>query len=139
MSSSGRAKNILLVDDDSDFVELTRKVLADAGYRVVAAYSAKVCLQVAATVQPDLIILDMVMENRWSGSEVARALRSAEQTRSIPLIMVSSVNESVPDHVERDPVWLPVDLFLEKPVEPALLLETVAGILGARPAEGDAR
>jgi CheY-like chemotaxis protein len=120
---------ILLVDDDPDFVEMNRAVLVDGGYSVVAAYSGPQCLAVAAAEKPDLIILDMVMEGRSSGSEVARALRAGEKTRTIPLVMITSVHETVPVHVEPDPVWLPVDLFLEKPVDPALLLETVAGIL----------
>jgi two-component system, OmpR family, alkaline phosphatase synthesis response regulator PhoP len=130
MSEPSRSKRILLVDDDPDFVEMNRAVLADGGYAVVAAYSGPQCLKVAAAEKPDLIILDMVMEGRTAGSDVARALRGAEPTRSIPLIMITSVHESVPVHLEPDPVWLPVDLFLEKPVDPALLLETVAGILG---------
>jgi hypothetical protein len=55
--------------------------------------------------------------------------------------MITSVHETVPVHVEPDPVWLPVDLFLEKPVDPALLLDTVAGALeaaGPRPPSGSA-
>jgi putative two-component system response regulator len=130
MSDAGRMKRILLVDDDPDFVEVHSAVLEGAGYHVVAAYSGQVCVRIAAAEQPDLIILDMVMEHQWTGSEVARSLRSAEATRSIPLVMITSVRDAVPAPVEPDPVWLPVDLFLEKPVDPTLLLETVAGILG---------
>lgn len=122
-------RKILLVDDDPDFVEMNRAVLVDSGYTVLAAYNGAQCLRLAASERPDLIILDMIMEGRKAGLEVSRSLRRAEATRSIPLIMITSVHESVPVHVDPDPVWLPVDLFLEKPVEPALLLETVATIL----------
>lgn len=123
---------ILLVDDDPDFLEMHRAVLRDKGYRVLAATSGAQCVKLAEAEPPDLIILDMIMEGRNSGMEVARALRSSERTARVPLIMVSSVNESVPSHIEPDAVSLPVNVFLEKPVDPELLLETVAGVLERR-------
>jgi CheY-like chemotaxis protein len=129
-------RKILLVDDDPDFVEMNRAVLVDKGYTVLAAYNGAQCLRLAVSERPDLIILDMIMEGRKAGLEVSRSLRQAEATRSIPLIMITSVHESVPVHVAPDPVWLPVDLFLEKPVEPALLLDTVATILHTDAAGG---
>lgn len=125
---------ILLVDDDPDFVEMNRAVLEGAGYLVTAAYNGTQCLKLAASEPPDLIVLDMIMEGKKAGLEVSRALREGEATRSIPIVMITSVNETVPVRVEPDPSWLPVDLFLEKPVDPALLLETVAGIVARRPA-----
>ncbi len=134
--STGVGATILLVDDDPDFVDMHRAVLAERGYRVVAAYSGTQCLSLAAAENPDLIILDMIMEGRNAGMEVARALRRSSATRRIPLVMVSSVNETVPSHIEPDPVSLPVDVFLEKPVDPLLLLDTVAGVLDRVSREG---
>jgi len=141
MKGQPAGKRILLVDDDPDFVEMNRAVLAEAGYAVIAAYNGAQGLKLAGSEKPDLIILDMIMEGRKAGLDVSRALRKAEPTRSIPIVMITSVHETVPVHVEPDPVWLPVDLFLEKPVDPALLLDTVAGALeaaGPRPPSGSA-
>jgi CheY-like chemotaxis protein len=136
----GPAKaTILLVDDDPDFVEMNRAVLEKAGYRVAAAYNGAQCLRIVGSEPPDLIVLDMIMEGRKAGLEVSRALREREGTRSIPLIMITSVNETVPVRVDPDPAWLPVDLFLEKPVDPALLLDAVAGILNRGTAGGERR
>jgi CheY-like chemotaxis protein len=129
MTERVKRKRILLVDDDPDFVEMNRAILAEGGYEVMTAYSGSQCLRLAAAEKPDLVILDMIMEGRTAGLDVSRALRESEATSAIPLIMITSVHETVPVRVEPDPAWLPVDLFLEKPVDPVLLLETVAGIL----------
>ena len=119
------AKTVLLVDDDADFVEMHRALLAGRGYAVRVAYSGRQCLEEVAAHPPDLIILDMVMEDASEGFNVSRELRNSEYTKAIPLIMITSVNDSIPFRVEPDRTWLPVDALLEKPVDPHLLLALV--------------
>jgi CheY-like chemotaxis protein len=119
------AKTVLLVDDDADFVEMNRTLLEEKGYAVRVAYSGKQCLEAVAAARPDLIILDMVMETPGDGFNVSRELRNSEYTKSIPLVMITSVNESIPFRVEPDRTWLPVDALLEKPVDPQLLMAVV--------------
>jgi CheY-like chemotaxis protein len=119
------AKTILLVDDDSDFVEMNRMLLEQNGYSVRVAYSGRQCLAEVSANRPDIIILDMVMESREDGFDVSRELRNSEHTKSIPLVMITSVNDRVPFRLEPDRTWLPVDALLEKPVEPQLLLTVV--------------
>jgi CheY-like chemotaxis protein len=121
----GSAKTVLLVDDDSDFVEMNRVLLEEHGYTVRVAFSGRQCLEAVAASRPDLIILDMVMENPSDGFNVSRELRNSEYTKGIPLLMITSVNDSVPFRVEPDRTWLPVDALLEKPVDPQLLLAVV--------------
>ncbi len=119
------AKTVLLVDDDADFVEMNRVLLEQNGYAVRVAYSGRQCLQEVASHRPDIVILDMVMENQSDGFNVSRELRNSEYTKSIPLVMITSVNESIPFHLEPDRTWLPVDALLEKPVDAQLLLAVV--------------
>jgi CheY-like chemotaxis protein len=119
------ARTVLLVDDDADFVEMNRILLEQNGYSVHVAYSGRQCLAAVHASRPDIIILDMVMESREDGFEVSRELRNSEHTKSIPLVMITSVNDSVPFRLEPDRTWLPVDALLEKPVEPQLLLNVV--------------
>lgn len=83
--------------------------------------------------RPDLIILDMVMESPNDGFDVSRELRNSEITRTIPLVMITSVNDSIPFRLEPDRTWLPVDALLEKPVDPQLLLAVVNKALGREP------
>jgi CheY-like chemotaxis protein len=118
-------KTVLLVDDDADFVEMNRALLTENGYTVRVAYTGKQCMEEVERRRPDLIILDMVMESPNDGFEVSRELRNSEITRTIPLVMITSVNDSIPFRLEPDHTWLPVDALLEKPVDPQLLLAVV--------------
>jgi CheY-like chemotaxis protein len=125
----GSPKTVLLVDDDADFIEMNRALLEQNGYAVRMAYNGKQCLEMVTAERPDLIILDMVMENRNEGFDLSRELRNSEHTKGIPLVMITSVNETIPFRIEPDRTWLPVDALIEKPVDPALLLSVVAKVL----------
>jgi CheY-like chemotaxis protein len=127
------AKTVLLVDDDADFVEMNRVLLEERGYEVRVAFNGKQCLEEVAARRPDLIILDMVMDSPSDGFNVSRELRNSEYTKTIPLLMITSVNDSVPFRIEPDRTWLPVDALLEKPVDPELLLAVVDRALRAGP------
>lgn len=124
---------ILLVDDDPDFLEQNRLLLEANGYAVRTAASGRECLDEVEDCRPDLIILDMVMGDRTEGFDVSRELRNSEYTKGIPLVMITSVNDTIPFRVEPDRTWLPVDALIEKPVDPALLLSVVGRVCGAAP------
>ena len=121
----GSDKIVLLVDDDADFVEMNRTLLQENGYSVRVAYSGRQCREEVSARPPDLIILDMVMESSSVGFDLSRDLRNSERTKAIPLVMITSVNDSNPFRLEPDRTWLPVDALLEKPVDPNLLLAVV--------------
>ena len=122
-------KTVLLVDDDADFVLQNRVLLEENGYEVLAAYNARQCLEVMDRRRPDLIVLDMMMESRTEGFNLSRDLRNSEHTKGIPLLMITSVNDTIPFRLEPDSTWLPVDVLIEKPVDPALFLDVVNRIL----------
>lgn len=122
-------KTVLLVDDDADFVEMNRLLLEEHGYRVLAAYSGRQAREAVDEHRPDLIILDMVMDTETEGFNLSRELRNREHTKAIPLVMITSVNDKIPFHIEPDETWLPVDALIEKPVDPPLLLDVVNKIL----------
>ena len=114
-----------LVDDDVDFVAINKALLEQHSYEVVVAYNGEECLDKVRDEVPDLIILDMMMTSRSEGYGISRELRSSELTKKIPLLMLTSVNMTLPIKLEPDEKWLPVDLLIEKPVEPGLLLDVV--------------
>lgn len=118
-------KKILLIDDDADFVAGTQAFLEGHGYQVVVAYDGDEGQKKAAEEKPDLIILDVMMRTDTEGFEVARALRANEVTRQIPIIMLTGVNQVVPWRFGPDEVWLPVDAFIDKPMNPQRLLSEV--------------
>ena len=86
---------------------MNRALLEENGYAVRVAYSGRQCLEEVAAHRPDLIILDMVMENASDGFNVSRELRNSEYTKTIPLVMITSVNDSIPFRIEPDRTWLP--------------------------------
>ncbi|MHB1034530.1 MAG: response regulator [Pirellulales bacterium] len=118
-------KTILLVDDDADFIDMHKAVLENHGYEVLAASNGDECLATARAKQPDLIVLDVIMNTPSEGFDTARELRNCDQTKGIPLLMVTSVHEKVPYRFAPDETWLPVDEFIEKPLAPQDLLERV--------------
>jgi len=116
-------KTILIVDDDPDFVAIHREVLEAGGYTVLTACNGRQCLQTAASERPDLIILDVMMDTQTEGFNVTYGLRNGEETKDIPILMVTSIYEKHPYTSEPEQFWSLVDAFLEKPVEPQKLLE----------------
>jgi len=124
-------RKVLLVDDEKEFVEATTVLLESGGYQVVAAYSGKEAREKALAEEPDLVVLDVMMESDTAGFEVARWLRSESATERTPIIMLTAVNQKYPLNFDADEIWLPVDAFLEKPVDPEQLLAEVHSKLPA--------
>lgn len=129
-------KKIYIIDDDRNIVDALRMVLESSGYAVGAQNDERDAVERVRAFGADLIILDVMFpEDEGAGFQVARALRSHEETRSIPILMLSAVNEKriYPGRFtddDRDETWMPVDLFLEKPIQPRVLLTKVTQLLG---------
>jgi class 3 adenylate cyclase len=104
---------ILVADDNPDNVELVREVLEAAGYTVVTAHDGDEALLKVAETNPDLIILDVMMPGK-DGFEVCRRLKKWEQTRNIPVLMLTALQE-VADKVRG--IESGADEFLTKPVD----------------------
>ena len=123
-------KKVLLVDDDADFVEMNKAVLEKNGYEVVTAHCGAACQDKVKTTRPDLVVLDIAMHGVGNGVLVAYSLRHDEATKGIPIIVVSAVNKALPTEIGPDRERLPVDVFLEKPVPPDVLVTQVGKLLG---------
>jgi CheY-like chemotaxis protein len=131
-------KKVLVIDDNLDIVENTRIVLESENYEVYGAYDGEQGLAMVKKVNPDLIILDVMMKNLTEGFDVARELRSKAPHPeyadycAIPILMITSIHEQYNFHFDKDvgTEWLPVDAFIEKPVAPADLLSKVKNMIG---------
>lgn len=86
--------NILIVDDTSDNLRLLMRMLSEHGYEVRPASDGEFALQSAWSNPPDLILLDIKMPN-MDGYTVCERLKTNEQTRDIPVIFVSALDETV--------------------------------------------
>lgn len=119
---------ILIVDDDPDFVEITRLILTSGGYQVVSAANAKQALAQVSSEQPDLLLLDVMMEGVLDGVHVAHTL--AEESRyKLPIIMISSISDSSMAGMFPSDEYLPIDAWISKPVQPKDLLKRVARLI----------
>ncbi len=133
---------ILMIDDDSDIVEAVRIPLEAAGHEFHRASSGASGLELAESVRPDLIILDVMMESYTSGFHVSLALRDPSPAsrfapfRHTPILMLSSIHSTTPLRFGPDEDYLPVDAFLEKSAGPAALLDTVEDLLARAVARG---
>jgi DNA-binding response OmpR family regulator len=118
---------ILVVDDDSDIVEATQLFLTREGHQVEAAYNRQDGLKKVASFQPDLLILDVIMEQPDDGFSLAQELRRAGN--KIPILMLTSVGSVSGLTFGKDSEMVPVDDFQSKPIEPAKLIEKVNHLL----------
>ena len=125
------AKKVLVIDDDSDFVESIVNLLEARGYAVSSASNGKDGVQKAKTEKPDVVLLDVMMTTKDEGFNVARELHGIEGLANTPVIMVTGVRKemNLPFGFEPDETWLPVRQILEKPVKPEVLLNAVADAL----------
>jgi CheY-like chemotaxis protein len=129
----------MIVDDDEDFVAMNQALLEANGYEVVAAYTGHEALSKVATVRPDVIVLDIMMETWSQGMDVADKLRRQPGTRGTPILVVSSLNLRSPfrDMVPAEDA-LKADAYIVKPVLPGKLLQTI-GELAAKRRDGTQR
>lgn len=120
-------KKILIVDDDPDFVLGNRVILEANGYEVLEAANGNEGLKKAKEDKPDLIILDVSMDMKDDGFYVSHDIRRDPAISHIPILMVTAIHEKTklrfsPD---TDGEYLPVDEFIEKPIEPEVLLKKI--------------
>lgn len=125
-------KSVLIIDDDGDFVRAVQVLLESSGYKVRSASGGREGLQLAKTTQPDLILLDIMMSERSEGFFALQEMRRVPALSATPVIVVSSIYSDEPVfRVSPEAGWLPADLFLAKPVEPARLLAEVSRLTGS--------
>ena len=101
------------------------------GYQVFRAADRKEGLQKVKEVEPDIILLDVMMDSMTAGFEVCRTIRNPDPAseyatyREIPIVMISAIHSTASLRFASDKAQLPVDAFVEKPIEPELLLSKV--------------
>ncbi len=123
-------KKILVVDDDADMRKAMVTVLSTE-YECKEADSGDAARKVIAAFSPDLVILDVMMETLSTGFDLAREIRNKAPTPRI--IMLTGVDREMEidfksEAGDRD--WLPVDVYLSKPIVPNVLIEKVKFLIG---------
>jgi DNA-binding response OmpR family regulator len=127
-------KKILLVDDSQTVLLLHQLLLADRGYALLTARNGEEAVDTALAEHPDIIILDVIMP-RMDGFAACKELRAHEQTRDIPIIIVTSRSE--PQHVQRGFECGCSD-YLTRPFDGNELLDKIERLLLKLPSTGPA-
>ncbi|MCY3022671.1 MAG: response regulator [Planctomycetota bacterium] len=127
---------VLVVDDDPDVVEACCLVLEQKGHKVSSAYNRADGMKAIKTEKPDLLILDVMMEQPDDGLAMAQDLR--RDGYSAPILMLTSISKVTGLSYGKDSELVPVDDFVEKPVSAATLTAKVAELL-AKKSQGAAK
>jgi DNA-binding response OmpR family regulator len=120
---------VLLAEDDEDVRMLAEIVLRREGYDVTAVCDGQAALEAAAERTPAVAVLDVSMP-RMDGLETARRLREREETRAVPIMLLTARVTEADRERGRE---AGVDAQLDKPFSPAVLAERVRALLESRP------
>jgi two-component system alkaline phosphatase synthesis response regulator PhoP len=126
---------ILIIDDDPDIVLSVRLTLESAGHTVAEASNGTTGMAAIKADRPDLIILDVMMDTNTEGFQMAMKLRNPDPSseyaayRDIPILMLTAVHSTTPLRFEPDIDYLPVELFVDKPIDPDDLMNKVEWVL----------
>jgi CheY-like chemotaxis protein len=133
------AAKILVVDDDPDIVESLKLVLLSAGYEIEAAASVSAAFEKLETFHPDLVLLDIMMPDGTEGFHFVWRLRNQAPAgvANTPILVLSAIHHTTSlrfypeqsDGTYEPGEFLPVQGFIDKPVEPSVLLAKIKGVL----------
>lgn len=126
---------IMVVDDEPDIVTLLRFALEKEGYEVTEAGNGQVALELlglepvkAESLLPDLIVLDIMMPV-MDGYQLNMRLQTEPRAKDIPILVLTAKGQKMRDLFEMAPN---VAAYVQKPFDPKMLRELIAGILASR-------
>jgi DNA-binding response OmpR family regulator len=125
-------EKIIVVDDDQDIRDSLQAILEGRDFIVSTAADKEEGMTKIKAEKPDLAILDVMMTTWEDGFEMARELKKDAELKDMPVLMLTGIkNKTGIDFKSTagDPTWCPVDAFLEKPVQPDVLLAEVKKLL----------
>lgn len=123
-------KYILVVDDDPDLVETVAMMLESKGCEVGRAYDGIEGEEAVKEKRPDLIVLDVMMP-RKDGYVLCSELKANEETRDIPIVLLTAVGEAVPTttYTHADGMSTEADDYIAKPIDTEGMWAVVSSLL----------
>ncbi len=119
---------ILVVDDSPFIVDVFVTMLERGGYRTVAAYGGEECLEILKTVNPDLILLDIMMEP-MDGWETLEHIKENPATKEIPVLMLTA-KQLTPAEAQEYGIY--IDDYILKPITHRELYDAIERVLNRR-------
>ena len=125
---------ILIIEDDIDLVESIKKLLETKGFNSIITYDPEDGNVKLKQERPDIIILDVMFGSKGEtkGFDFARKIKNDKLYADIPILMISAINTQEPFFSfspETDGEYLPVDCFLDKPIQPDELFSKIEDFL----------
>ena len=118
-------KKVLVVDDEIHIVHVVAIKLRNNGYEVITAQDGAEAFDLVLSEKPDIVVTDYQMPV-MTGVELVRKLRQCEQTKDIPVIMLTARSFAIEDDQKEK---LNISEFLSKPFSPRELLRSIEDIL----------
>jgi CheY-like chemotaxis protein len=124
-------KRVLVIDDDGDFRASVGALLVAEGFEVEEAASGREGLERIRALHPDVVVLDVMMENAFEGYGVTQALHyqpAFDDVRDVPVLMVSSIQESPGERflkAEGEAGMVQPDDYLTKPLDTTRFVQAV--------------
>jgi two-component system alkaline phosphatase synthesis response regulator PhoP len=112
---------ILVVDDESDILEIISYNLKSAGYDTVTAKDGSEAIQKARIFRPDLIMLDIMMPNK-NGIDTCREIRKIPEFKDTMVLFLTALND---EKSEIDGLNMGADDYIAKPIKPKLLVSRI--------------
>jgi len=116
---------ILLVDDDPDFVNITRTVLQSNNHEVRTAANGQQALAAMRAEKPDVVLLDIMMSYVLDGVDVTHEMAADPVLQDIPIIMVTSLASTPDADIFPTDEHVTVDAWMSKPIKPDKLLAEI--------------
>jgi len=127
-------RNILMIDDDKDFVLSTKTFLEGRGYRVETAHNGTEGWEKIKEGKADLIVLDIMMDTDNEGFNLAYKMKETEATKRIPIIIVSGFSKYLKEKMDQFEFIMgrewPAAAQMDKPINLKDLANTIGRILG---------
>jgi len=121
-----KEKKVLIVDDDVDFLEMHSAVLTHRGYHVITAQSTKECLEKLDKAKPDVVVLDVMMEQFDSGFKLSKTIK--EKHHDLPVMLLTSIGAQTGLEFSSNQDILKAtgaDILLDKPVSPKVFIDEI--------------
>ncbi len=115
----------MIIDDDESIVRLVKKILEENGYRVQAARNADVGLELARNINPNCVILDLIMPGK-DGYQTLKEIKSKAETKEISVIMLTVKKE---DREIQRCLDAGAEDYLMKPINMNLMLKRIESIM----------
>ncbi len=128
---SNKQAKIVIVDDNTDYLFTMKTFLSRNGFETKTAPNGKMGIELIKKENPDLIILDVMMETTFSGFEVCRQIRNDPELKNTPIIGVTGVEDELRLKYEKyeDEGYFNPDFFFDKPVDKDILLEKIKELI----------